>query len=235
MRGEVCLRELLGLLTFESGVGVAALLGKRVCECSMGLGVVGVGCDRGLELGDGLGELSALEEEAAAIESEVCTLAVDRDAAEVGGLLSLGGCTGGIALLAEDRGKRDVWTGLIRAQLNGALQCCYGLLRIIVLLVDVAEQCPGVAVIRTQSCRLLEFGLSLREAPELHINNTERVWRVWQLRVKFRSLFELRDGRGNVVFQLEGQAEIVVELWVVGFHGEACAELLDGVVKITLL
>ena len=136
-RGGDCLRKLLGLPTLESGVGIATLLSKRVRKCGVGLGIVGVGCDRGLELGDGLGELTALEEESSAVESKVCTLAVDRDAAEIRCFFSLGGCAGSIALLAEDGCERNVRAGLVRAEFDGTLQCFYCLLRFVVLLVDI--------------------------------------------------------------------------------------------------
>jgi len=59
--------EFLGLLAFDSGVGGASLPGIGVGEDNVGLGVGGVGGDGGLELGNGFGELAALEEGASAV------------------------------------------------------------------------------------------------------------------------------------------------------------------------
>ncbi len=62
--------------------------------------------------------------------------------------------------------------------------------------------------------------------------NAEGVGRIGEGGIELCCLFELLNSGGWVVLQLEGQAEIVVELGVVGLDGEACAELFDGVVEI---
>ena len=48
-------------------------------------------------------------------------------------------------------------------------------------------------------------------------------------------MLELGNGGVDVVFEFVGEAEIIVEVRVVGFGGEACAELFDGVIKVGLL
>ena len=106
--------ELVGFLVFDGGFGELVV----ACECfgkgEVGFGVGGVGGYGCLELGDGFGELVALEEEAATIEGEVGALSADGDAAEVGGDLAFGSGLGSIALLGEEGRKRDVGAGLIR-------------------------------------------------------------------------------------------------------------------------
>ena len=73
------MREALGLLAFYCSVGVVAFEGEGVGEGSMRVGIVGIGCDSSLKLSDGVGDMAALEEQAAAVEGEVGTLTVHGD------------------------------------------------------------------------------------------------------------------------------------------------------------
>ena len=108
------LGQLLGLLAFYGCVCILSLLGQCFRQNCVGLGVGWVCGDCRLELCNGFGELTTFEEETAAVEREVCTLPADGDATEIGGLFAFGDCTRGVALPAENGGKRNVGTRLVR-------------------------------------------------------------------------------------------------------------------------
>ena len=96
------MRELLCLLALEGGVSGSALQGECIGESCMSLCIVGISSNGCLELRGGFGKLAALEEEASAIECEVCSLTADGDAAEVGGFFAFGCCASGVALANEN-------------------------------------------------------------------------------------------------------------------------------------
>jgi hypothetical protein len=69
------------------------LLGESIGEDGVRFGVVGVCSDCCAKLRNGFGELTAFEQEAATIKSEVGTLSADGDATEIGGFFAFRSCT----------------------------------------------------------------------------------------------------------------------------------------------
>ena len=59
-----------------------------------------------------------------------------------------------LSLLPQNAGERDVRARLIGQQLNRMLQCIHGLWQLVLLLVDAAQDGPGIAVLRTQLQRV---------------------------------------------------------------------------------
>ena len=102
-----------------------------------------------LELCNGFGKLPSFEKLASAVEREVCALPTDGYATEICGLLAFGSGTCGIALLAENRSECDVRAGLVWEKSNGAAQSCGCFFGCIILFIDIPEEGPGVAVVRT--------------------------------------------------------------------------------------
>jgi len=114
----------------------------------MGFGVAWVSGNGGLELGNGFGDLSTLQQGLSTVERKTCSLTSNGYAAEIGSDLALGCGARGVTLADEDRSQGDVWAGLVRHKLDSSTEGRYGLVGLIVLLVDVAEHRPCVAVVR---------------------------------------------------------------------------------------
>ena len=225
-----------GFLALQGGVGGVSLLGEGVGEGAMGVGIVGVGGDGLAELDERFSDFALLEELGSAVEIEFGTLAADGHTAEVSRFFAFGGGSGGVSLRGEDGAEVDVRAGLVGLELDGATEGGDGLVGLVHLLVDAAEDGPGVTVVfGAHGKGLLELAGGVGEAAQLHIYDAEGEGRVGEAGIELGGLLESGDGFGDFVLELEGEAEVVVELGVVGFEGQAGAELLDGVVEVGLL
>jgi hypothetical protein len=165
-----------------------SLSGESIGEDGVGFGVVGVGSDCCPKLGYGFGELTALEEKAAAIESKLGTLPADCDATEISSFFAFGNCTGSVTLLTEDCRQGDVGTWLVGKKLDGATESHDSFRGIFILFIDVAEECPRVAMLGTQSDGSLQFGLGFAETAALHVEDAQGVMRIGKLRIELGRL-----------------------------------------------
>ena len=135
----------MGLLALYCGVSVFSLQRKSVSENCVGFGVVWVCGDRSLKLSYCFDDLTAFEQQTAAIKSEIGSLPADRNATEISRLLSFSNCALNITLLAEDCCQGDVRTWLIRKKLDSAAKGHDSFRWIVILFVN---RCRGVPMRR---------------------------------------------------------------------------------------
>src|SRR5207248_127371 len=93
----------------------------------------------------------------------------------------------------------------------------------------------SLGVIWLQPHHLAEFLSSLGELPRLPQDNSQSVVRIGQSRVELDRRLQFLGCRGEIIFQLVCQAQVVVELGIVGCESKPVFVLLNGGIEISLL
>src|SRR5579875_3605721 len=119
LRGLAPPRKVLCLLTLTECIGGAPLPAQGVPQEKMGLFQIRLCCQGLVQLEDCAGEVAFREKGAAGLQSKAGTLLIHRLAAQIGGLLTLGGSAGAVAQCCQDGSQRDVRAGLVGLESDG--------------------------------------------------------------------------------------------------------------------